>query len=505
MVGRGWRRILYTLKRITPQVRRCNTRKIMPFIRKFILEDVRCFEGRQELNIRPITFLVGENSTGKSTVLGCYQALLDYLERAESDDYRGRRKNANIDFNVDPYQMGMFSDIARKRTRSECFKLGVSIILSDNEIGRPTEVEYLTSMKERDKGAEAVVDVISIDMGDSKIEFNLTTDDKEGEFFTIKSDNQQKMNNPEKAKKIFSIHMHFDNFHGMVTVESVLGDLKWRKDTDKDLSEIEQEFFNCYIDRSRYSDTKRTTFLDYSMLFLLHGEGGKSNRTISFSPVRSKPLRTYNPSQETEDPEGAYIPTKLRNLAQRDKDNWKLLQNKLNDFGQQTGLFKAIRIKKHGQKMSDPFQISVRTNSSWARNITDVGYGVSQILPILVRVLNEPGNASFLLQQPEVHLHPKGQAGLATLLCELVANHRTSHSFIIETHSDHMIDRVRIEIMKKNIPPDDVSLIYFEPQGNFAAVHNITFDEQGNMIDAPPGYREFFMNEGDRLLGLGGD
>ena len=102
-------------------------------------------------------------------------------------------------------------------------------------------------------------------------------------------------------------------------------------------------------------------------------------------------------------------------------------------------------------------------------NIVDVGYGVSQILPILVHVLNSETSrrssldsremAYFLLQQPEVHLHPRAQAELSSLLAQLGS--QGNRSFIIETHSDYMIDRARIEIRQGNISPEDVSLIYF--------------------------------------------
>ena len=83
-------------------------------IEKFILDDVRCFEGRHEFNIRPLTFLVGENSTGKSTVLGCLQSLVD-------SGFSG------IDFNSEPYWMGAFSDIVRKaRPKKTEFQLGMT-------------------------------------------------------------------------------------------------------------------------------------------------------------------------------------------------------------------------------------------------------------------------------------------------------------------------------------------------------------------------------------------
>ena len=132
----------------------------------------------------------------------------------------------------------------------------------------------------------------------------------------------------------------------------------------------------------------------------------------------------------------------------------------------------------------------------------NVGYGVSQVLPIVVRILTSR-RATFLLQQPEVHLHPRGQAELASLLVGVYRAQNTS--FVVETHSDHMIDRVRIEIKRGRINPEDVSLIYLEPAGNHVKTHNIGFDARANMVGVPQHYRDFFLNEADRLLGLSRD
>ena len=118
----------------------------------------------------------------------------------------------------------------------------------------------------------------------------------------------------------------------------------------------------------------------------------------------------------------------------------------------------------------------------------DVGYGVNQSLPILARLMTSEKifgeRIIFLMQQPEAHLHPKGQAELSSLMVDLIK--RRKHNFIIETHSDYMIDRARIEIMN----------------GNHVEVHNITFNEQANLLGVPPGYREFFLKESDKLLGF---
>ena len=134
--------------------------------------------------------------------------------------------------------------------------------------------------------------------------------------------------------------------------------------------------------------------------------------------------------------------------------------------------------------------------------LIDDGYGVSQILPILIGILKEKGESRFLMQQPELHLHPRGQAQLASFLINV---HKAfHHSFVVETHSDYIVDRTRIEIMKGNIDPENVSLIYFQPvsDGNKVKVHNIGFDNQANLIGAPTSFRDFFTRESGELLGI---
>ena len=106
----------------------------------------------------------------------------------------------------------------------------------------------------------------------------------------------------------------------------------------------------------------------------------------------------------------------------------------------------------------------------------------------------------FLLQQPEVHLHPKAQAELSSLLAKLAGQHK--RAFIVETHSDYMIDRARVEIRKGTIRPENVSLIYLEPKGRTVKVHNISFDKTGDMVSIPNSYREFFMKETVQLMGF---
>ena len=231
--------------------------------------------------------------------------------------------------------------------------------------------------------------------------------------------------------------------------------------------------------------------------------------SFSSSPVRSQPKRTYDPTREYEDPEGSDVPMRLMRIQATKKKQWEALKQRLVDFGKSSGLFQSIDVKRLGRSMGAPFQLQVKVRGP-SSNITDVGYGVSQALPILVKILDspEPRRPSFgrrkeaflLLQQPEVHLHPKAQAEFSSLLGQTASKGR--QSYIVETHSDYMIDRARIEIRRGNINKDDVSLIYLEPKKNIVKVHNIEFDEEGNMNGVPPHFRDFFLLESDRLMGF---
>ena len=87
-------------------------------ITQFTMEEVRCFAGKQTLEIRPLTFLVGENSTGKTTALACFHILANFL-RGRGVDFNEKPSNSH------PYSMGTFKDIVRNSKQIEKkFKLG---------------------------------------------------------------------------------------------------------------------------------------------------------------------------------------------------------------------------------------------------------------------------------------------------------------------------------------------------------------------------------------------
>ena len=181
------------------------------------------------------------------------------------------------------------------------------------------------------------------------------------------------------------------------------------------------------------------------------------------------------------------------------------MKRALEAFGVASGLFDELDIKSPlGSSANEPFQIQIRKLGSRLkgplRNLTDVGYGVSQALPLITELLR-PDDAPplFLFQQPEVHLHPRAQAALGTLFCATLSDRR---QVVVETHSDYLVNRVRMEVREGTVSPKDVSILYFERNEIEVQIHSISLDEQGNLLNAPPSYGAFFMAEMERSLAL---
>ncbi len=443
-------------------------------IREFTLKDVRCFNGEQKIKIRPLTFLIGENSTGKSTILGCFHVLIKALT------FGRRHSNEGLDFNEKPYNMGTYVDIVRKNEpKLEEFSLEFTVG-EDNKM-----IRQLVTFEESKEGTEPIIKEIKTEYeGIGTITTQVEKSIKGRRVKNIESITIQ-----TKKKEI----VLKENLHGWMRLEDFL---------DPRYLHIRQmNYFNLPIknlikeeEKSEYKEFKK--FIEEVDNNFKFNRFTRINDIYSFAPVRSAPKRTYNPTKPIHDPEGGSIYTLLNNIY-REEDRWKKVKKEIKTFGKQSKMFDDIDIKTFGNK-SDPFQIKAKVRGQES-NLMDVGYGVSQILPILVTIFSEHADY-FAIQQPEVHLHPRSQAELCSYLVDVIK--REKKNFIIETHSDYMIDRARIDVMKGKIAPEDVSIVYLEPNREEVKVHNISLDKNGNLENVPQGYRDFFYKEKDELLGM---
>ena len=448
-------------------------------ITQFTMEEVRCFGERQTLEIRPLTFLVGENSTGKTTALACFHVLANFL-RGRGVDFDAKATNLH------PYSMGTFKDIVRNsKKKPKVFKLGFTSKCANDDI------EWVVEFIGRKEKTEPTVSSVTIKFPDGKVVFKIGDNSQTAMRLIAFNENQ----NQYQIECDVDIFIRFPLGELLVILDELsISSIGFFEGEEKGKIALVK-----YL--RRHANSARNKYNPWDIWISLS--------VFSTSPIRSQPKRTYDPMREFSDPEGSDVPMLLRRLEANQTKEWKVLEQELVEFGKRSGLFQNIKIKKLGHSLSDPFKLQFKVRGPTS-NIIDVGYGVNQILPILVQVLypsiSQGSRRTYklpiysLLQQPEVHLHPKAQAEFSSLLAKLAS--QGNQSFVIETHSDYMIDRARIEIRNGNIKPEDVSLVYFEPKGNIVKVHNISFDEMANMIGVPSHYGKFFLKETNRLMGF---
>lgn len=453
-------------------------------MRSITLKNFRCFREEQTAKLAPLTLLVGENSTGKTSFMAMIRALWDVAYR-----------NQTPDFKEPPYDLGSFDEIVYSRgargEKADSFEAGfnsrVFLVFGDDatNVGRP----YYLNITFAKSGTVPVA-----------VQRRVTCEGLWIEEF-LEQENQNHRFRVGTKKGSWEFQPDFDSGNPLnLTHHTISPFFPILPEKGEDLSPLEGSKKITGKDLEKLRE-----FWGLCSVSLLGMKSSPSNRPYASAPVRSKPRRTYDPARLSSDPEGDYVPMYLANAYVRHRRIWNHLKNELERFGQASGLFDEITVKNLGKNLGSPFQLQVRKfigrrKGPW-RNLVDVGYGVSQVLPLVTELLSQDMPPLVLLQQPEVHLHPSAQAALGSLFCKVAAQ---GHQLIIETHSDYILDRVRMDVRdgSASLRPDDVSILFFEPREQDVHIHSLGLDEQGNILDVPPNYRSFFMEETTRSLGL---
>ncbi|MEX0597691.1 MAG: AAA family ATPase, partial [Candidatus Paceibacterota bacterium] len=218
------------------------------------------------------------------------------------------------------------------------------------------------------------------------------------------------------------------------------------------------------------------------------------------APIRAKAKRIYESYVTKFSPEGDHIPAIIRNLlTNTSKSEQSKILKILTEFGRDSNLFDEILVRNYSSSSSSPFEILIKYQDNTIK-LPNVGYGVSQALPIIIEILSSK-KTTFSIQQPEVHLHPKAQAAFGSFLFNSVI--KDGNNFIIETHSDYTINRFRYNLNKKEKKGINAQIIFFErtKQGN--KIKHLNIDTDGSFSSkVPDSYRDFYIDEELKMLEL---
>ena len=258
--------------------------------------------------------------------------------------------------------------------------------------------------------------------------------------------------------------------------------------------------------RGSGADMPRTyaTAIDVT-LAMARGVASALDDITYLGPLREYPARHYifsGSSPANVGTTGARLPDLLRTDSE--------LLASVNGWLERLEIGYSVKLA-HGLILQDVYEIQL-IRDGVAVSIRDVGFGISQVLPVIAQALLAK-NKILCFEQPEIHLHPKLQSEIGDLLLE-AAFGDGGNQVIVETHSEHVILRImrriressrRASTKKKSGPepdirPDDVSVLYVDTSGSEARVREIRLGPDGELLDPWPGG---FFEEGHRERSAG--
>jgi len=421
------------------------------------------------LPLQDVNFFIGENSTGKTSVLKLIKTLSDY------------RFWFMEDFSSEEAELGYYSEIASlNHPEKKYFEVGILGNKDKDNSLRAMKIRYVNK-----RGLPEVSEICMIDNnfniqgiaqnGALKYRYSEANIKRKADGHNLKffkkwiSDNEL---GDEKYIELKGMPNFFKRKY-FLQINNIIADITGKKATKA----------------NKEKNKKRFSGLDVAYF----------PRDIAWlAPIRTEPKRTYDSYRITFKPDGTHAPYLIKRLINRNGKKKNKAEQILQKFGEDSGLFEKISINKLGNSETSPFELHVH-HANTKLQITNVGYGVSQILPIVIEIIARSRDSWFAIQQPEIHLHPRGQAAFGDFIFKSFENE--NKSFIIETHSDYTIDRFRLRLnkkfktqkSKKNVRSQ---IVFFKhcKEGNELVYFPINSD--GSFPEEQPKeFREFFVKE----------
>lgn len=415
------------------------------------------------LQFAPLTGFFGANSSGKTSIL---QVLLMLMQTVESPD-----RNRVLHFGDDRslVDFGTFYDLLYTHNTDLTLQLDVSWELSKplpfsrTPLFPINDLTFHTEIHEEN-------DRILVEG------FHYTTDSND-EFGM-----QRVIKNKKRAKDQYEL------IHGSYSVVRNPGRL-WNLPPPVKCYGFPDEVSGYYQNLGFLSD------------FVLALENLFSDIAY-LGPLREYPRRSYIWSGERPQDVGLSgeeaIPALLAARAEgltsprlvNVKRSHKPIEQRILEWLQKMELIHSFSLEPIAENRKDyEFRVKKNPNSSEVL-ITEVGFGVSQLLPVLVLCYYVPENSTIILEQPEIHLHPKVQSDLADVLIDVVKNRNVQ--IILESHSEHLLSRLQRRIAEEKISVEDTAFYFCQINNGTSEIERLKIDEYGNISNWP---QDFFGDD----------
>jgi AAA15 family ATPase/GTPase len=426
------------------------------------IRNFKCLADTGRLDVRPLTFLVGPNSSGKTSIL---QSLLLLRQTVESRDLRNP-----LSINGPYVQLGSYPDL---------------LFMHDSKARLQLEIEFPPSLGRWipiGLGHEArhrTYDQINFDIefGYNKktmqvflqtARFRISPDGYEQEIGRIKGSKYQiqvrRTGEPiQNGSKPFPVVIEKFYAVRMGLASATPRNVLFRREQSLFANQMAREVEELF----------RSLFY--------------------IGPLREWPKRIYIATGEAPQDVGlkGELSVDVLWVQARRKATREKLLGKVNHWMREFGFAMKVGLRRiGGNNYSVMFQ---DPNTQLTVNLADVGFGASQVFPIVVEGFYARDRAMLLIEQPEIHLHPRAQAKLGDLLID-VAMSGNGKTLLIETHSEHLLSRVRRRVAEQKIRKEDVAIYYCEPTSHGTDVKRIQVNDLGQYEG--PGLPPAFFEEG---------
>lgn len=466
-------------------------KKVFYMVRKIILENFKAFK-KAEIEIKPLTIVTGPNSGGKSSLLQSICLIQQTLKGSGADILKFIGTVNFGDFDNILHQNSKIEEIRIRFDFDEGTYFDVTICKKDDVLSVKNfscdtgELEY----KLENLNKVELDNLISYIPGNYSI--NLKQDKKYNDYFT--SDFK-----PDFYSYNFFILPHLPQKNIENFISSIISDTNTNDNTKNVVSNALLNKSNSYDKRIivDYEDEirleNRLLHLETNLNSFYGSIKQKFESIVYLGPIRNTGDRVYEVGHFEN------VGYRGEHAVQIIEENLYLRQE-LARILQMFGIANSIQLLKGGSK---DFQLKLRMNDKNSTvNLADVGSGTSQLLPILVQLLLSKNDTLFVIEEPETHLHPKLQADIATFLVSLL---KDKAKFLIETHSEYFIDRIRTCVLENPSLAEHIIIYYVEQdiQEKQSKIIPINFNSKGQYSNTPSGYlTNFRMQEIDTQIDL---
>lgn len=505
-------------------------------MKSFRIKGIKAFQDSTNIEIKPITIFVGENSSGKSSLLRFIPVLAQTFQEDvitpllffgkmidygnyESVSYNSEGKSLEFEFVIDNFfnksnlfrMMPLGLNLERKDLIRDIMKEDLILNIKLLKFNKKINIEKFSVSK---NSGDSIFSISFIEKNKYKVDSQIFKGIETIKNVPIDFNKFIPRIKYRFLDEIFE-KLILEKYEG-IDIEKILN-FSYKKRRIRDEEGIESILTDK--EKQAVEEVEKFEFqfeiIDRLLEYIERYCHDYSSDITYIGPFRKDPERVYRESESI-----------YKNVGVKGENTGFVLKQSYNEQNELLGkvsnwLSKSLDISLGIKEVykNNLFEIVIKGNQSYEANIIDVGYGISQVLPIISQIYKEKdqeeeryyrfkirnGLKTFLVEQPELHLHPKAQAQLADLFVEKAIEDKNNR-IILETHSEHLIRKLQVLVAdpKVEINKDDIAIYYvYRDKGEGAKVQQMFLNNKGQFSEEwPSGFFDKSSQLTDELLGF---